>query len=126
MALVVLCLIGQILLAEVADALVPKQGGGALDSLAFVSEVLQVSAVSEPFDDVRMIAGSEIVSTWDTFRTKHGAWSAVVDKRTGKIEVAEGEGIPFVPGHGNKLQITDISADLGDDGEIDLARMEGI
>jgi hypothetical protein len=126
MALVVLCLIGQILLAEVADALVPKQGGGALDSLAFVSEALQVSAVSESFDDVRMIAGSEIVSTWDTFRTKHGAWSAVVDKRTGKIEVAEGEGIPFVPGRGNQLQITDISADLGDDREIDLARMEAI
>jgi trimeric autotransporter adhesin len=118
--------IGQLTLAEVADALVPKQDDGLLESLTFVSESLQISAQSEAVDDVRVTAADGIANTWDSFRVSHGDWSAIIDKRTGKIESAEGEGIPFVPGNGNQIQMKDISADLGDDRQIDLARMEAI
>jgi hypothetical protein len=125
-ASILLLVIGQLTLAEVADALVPKQGDGLLESLTFVSESLQISAQSEALDDVRVTSAADIANTWDSFRVSHGDWSAIVDKRTGKIESAEGQGIPFVPGHGNQFQMKDISADLGDDRQIDLARMEAI
>jgi hypothetical protein len=123
---VVLLTTGLLTLAGMAGAIAPKQSKGLLESLAFVSEHLQAGTAPETLDDVRVTAAAGIASTWDSFRVEHGDWSAIVDQRTGKIEIAEGEGIPFVPGHGNQLQIADISAGLGDKPEIDLATMESI
>ncbi|HJX29098.1 MAG TPA: hypothetical protein VJ885_14410, partial [Thermoanaerobaculia bacterium] len=126
MAAIFLLVFGQITLPEVADAIVPKQEDDSLESLAFASEILQASPQSEALDDVRMTSAAAIVGTWESFRVAHGGWSAVIDRRTGKVESAEGEGIPFVPGRGNQLRMADISADLGDDRDIDLAQMEVI
>ena len=121
-----LLVFGQLTLAEVANAIVPKQNDGSLESLTFVSEVLQASPESEALDDVRMTSAAAIVSAWDSFRVMYGGWSALIDQRTGKVESAEGEGIPFVPGRGNQLRMADISSGLGDDRDIDLAQMEAI
>jgi len=119
-------LIGLLTLSGMASAIVPKKDDGSLGSIAFVSEKLQANAEPESLDDVRMIAGAGVTSTWDTFRVDHGEWNAVIDKRTGGIEIAEGEGIAFLPGRGNQLRIADISAHLGGKRSVDLATMESI
>jgi hypothetical protein len=119
-------LIGLLTLSGMASAIVPKQNEGSLGSIAFVSEKLQANAEPESLDDVRMIAGAGVTSTWDAFRVEHGEWNAVIDKRTGGIEIAEGEGVPFVPGRGNQLRTADITAYLGGRRAVDLAAMESI
>lgn len=126
MASIFLFAIGLISLAKAAGALTPKQEAGSLESLAFVSEPLQASHHSETLDELRVAADAAVLSTWDSFRGMHGDWSAIVDKRTGKVESAEGEGIPFVPGRGNQLQKADLSVDLGDNRDIGLAQIEAM
>ncbi|HKH47209.1 MAG TPA: pre-peptidase C-terminal domain-containing protein [Thermoanaerobaculia bacterium] len=123
---IIFLLIGLLTLSGMASAIVPKQNDGPLGSIAFVSEKLQANAEPESLDDVRMIAGAGVTSTWDTFRVEHGEWNAMIDKRTGGIEIAEGEGIAFVPGRGNQLRVADISGYLGGRGSVDLATMESI
>jgi hypothetical protein len=121
---VILLMTGLLTLSGMAGAIVPNESEDDLESLAFVSERLEASAEPESLDDVRVTAAAGIASTWDSFRVEHGDWSAVVDQRTGKIEIAEGEGIPFVPGPGNQLEISDLAAALGDKQDVDLATME--
>jgi hypothetical protein len=123
---ITLGLIGLLTLKGMAGAIVPKQNEGSLDSLAFVSERLQVNTEIESIDDVRKIAGASVISAWDSFRVDHGEWTAVIDKRTGALEIAEGQGIPFIPGHGNQLRVADISAHLGGKRAVDLATLESI
>jgi hypothetical protein len=109
-----------------AGAIVPKQIDGSLDGLAFVSERLQVFSEPESLDDVRVITGAAVTNAWDSFRAEHGEWNAVIDKRTGALEIAEGQGVPFVPGRGNQLRTADISAHLAGKRAVDLATMESI
>jgi hypothetical protein len=123
---ILLFLIGHFTALDIADALVPKQDDGFLESLIFVSEVLQARPQSKSYDDVRMTVDQGIADTWNGFRVRHGNWNAMIDKRTGKIESAEGQGIPFVPGHGNQLRIIDMFPNAVEHQEIDLAAMEAL
>lgn len=116
----------QFTLVQTANAIVPKQDESSLESLTFVSETLHANPHSVALDDVRGTDAAGIASAWDGFRKEHGEWGAIIDKRTGKIEVAEGEGIPFVPGRGNQLQMSDISSDFVESQEPGLAELEAI
>jgi hypothetical protein len=119
-------MIGLITVSGMAGAIVPKQNDGSLGSLAFVSERLQANAEPESVDDVRSITAGAVTSAWDNFRVEHGEWVASIDKRTGGLEIAEGQGVPFLPGRGNQLRTADISAHLGGKRTVDLATMESI
>jgi hypothetical protein len=125
-ASIVFLVIGQFTLTQIANALAPKQNENSLESLAFVSETIQAGPHSVALDDVRGTDAAGIANAWDGFRKGHGAWSAIVDRRTGKIEIAEGEGIPFVPGHGNQLQMSDVSSDSVEGAEPGLTQLEAI
>lgn len=49
-------------------------------------------------------------AAWRAFeRAAGGTWTAFVDRRTGRLEYAEGSGLPWLPGRGNRLT----GADLG-------------
>ena len=55
-------------------------------------------------------------AAWSDFtaRQRHrGAWNAGVDRRSGLVEIAEGAGVPWVPGHGNRLELADVADHLG-------------
>jgi hypothetical protein len=118
--------ISQFILVQTANALVPKQDESSLESLTFVSDALHASPHSVALDDVRGTDAAGIANAWDGFRKGHGDWNAIVDKRTGKIEVAEGEGIPFVPGRGNQLQMSDIFSVSVEGQEPGLTELEAI
>ena len=67
--------------------------------------------------------------SWHTFLDQQGPraqWTAAMDRRSGLIEIAEGSGVPWIPGRGNDLRPEDLAADLrGRDG-IDLGLLEGL
>ncbi|HJX27349.1 MAG TPA: hypothetical protein VJ885_05515, partial [Thermoanaerobaculia bacterium] len=103
-----------------ARAQVIKEPGDSLDALAFSSERLAAPPVVEPLDDVEVLLDSEVRNNWENFRAvAHGQWKASVDKRHGRIDFAEGSGVPWVPGRGNKVA-------YGADKKLDLAELESI
>src|SRR6185369_8005363 len=74
----------------------------------------------ETIDNVQDLMTADAASNWESFRlTAGGAWTALVDKRTGRVGIAEGAGIPWIPGTGNELARADFP-------RIDLASMDGI
>jgi hypothetical protein len=123
---VALLMIGLLsVMSGVAFAISPKQeGNSSLESIAFISDRLQAQPSLDSMEDVETALEPGVRNGWANFRGAHGEWKAVVDKRHGKIEIAEGEGIPFVPGRGNKLTRDDIAAHLGGKKNADLDTLD--
>ena len=86
-----------------ATAQVVKEGNSSLDALAFTSPRLNPNEDLESIDDVQGLLSSDVSNGWASFRQSAGEWSALVDKRNGRVEVAEGNGISWIPGRGNRL-----------------------
>src|SRR5436305_7779021 len=64
---------------------------------------------------------------WAAFRLGHdGEWRGFGDRRTGSLADAEGKGIPWIPGRGNRLTAADVAPFLDGKGAIDLAALERI
>jgi hypothetical protein len=113
--------------ATPAIAVVVQERSGDLDSLAFVHEKLQARSTPERFEDLESALEPEVRNGWASFRAAAGGeWRGHVDKRNGRLEIAEGAGIPWVPGRGNGLTLQDIAGHLGDKKKPDLAVLEGI
>jgi len=122
-----MALLGLLLLGPgTASAISPSRSDSPLAALSFVSDRLQARAELEPIEDVESALGPQVRNDWAGFRGQHGAWSAVVDKRHGGLEIAEGEGIPFIPGRGNHLTRGDIAAHLGNRTKPDLGTLESL
>ncbi|HEV2845954.1 MAG TPA: fibronectin type III domain-containing protein, partial [Thermoanaerobaculia bacterium] len=114
-------------LAVPASAQVMKEENGSLDSLAFISERLSAPQVLDPLEDVQSSLEPEVRDGWAAF--KLGAsdkWKAHVDRRTGRVESAEGDGIPWIPGRGNGLNKADIASQLGGKARPDLSTVESV
>jgi hypothetical protein len=108
-------LVGMILPVAVT-AQVAKEGRSSLDGLVFASPRLNQNDSLEVINDVQGILPATVANGWASFRGANGEWNAMVDKRTGQVSIAEGAGIPWIAGTGNKLAAR----------PIDLAGMEGI
>jgi hypothetical protein len=109
------------------QAQMAKKSNDSLSALAFTHEKLRPSDPIEPINDVAGLVAQKRTSGWEAF--KIGApveWQALVSKRTGTIAMAEGGGIAWVPGHGNKLTLADMAGSLKGARVIDLKVMEGI
>jgi hypothetical protein len=120
-------LLGVLLLGPAAAAAVsPSHSDSPLTALSFVSDRLQARPELEPVEEIETSLGAPVRNGWSGFRGAHGTWSGVVDKRHGGLEIAEGEGIPFLPGRGNRLTRGDIAAHLGNRTKPDLATLESI
>ena len=124
----VLLMIGLLAVAPVvASAQVMKETFDDLDALAFVDERLNPQHAAQPLEDIESALEPEVRNGWANFRAgARGEWKAHVDKRNGRVEIAEGAGIAWVPGRGNGLTRDDIAAHLGDKKKPDLAVLEGI
>jgi hypothetical protein len=86
-----------------ATAQVAKEGRSTLDGLAFASPRLYPVESLEVVDNVQGVVSSSVANNWASFSNSNGQWKAMVDARSGRVAIAEGEGVPFIPGRGNKL-----------------------
>src|SRR5947199_6094529 len=115
------------LLSGAAVAQVAKEGHSTLDGMAFAHPSLIVNESLEPIGNVQSLIGSDVANGWESFRqSANGEWNALVDKRTGHIDIAEGAGIPWVPGRGNNLGLRDVAAVLNARGTLDMASLDTI
>jgi trimeric autotransporter adhesin len=95
-----------------ATAQVAKEGRSTLDGLAFASPRLNPNESLELIDDAQSVVDAEVANNWSAFRGESGQWTAMVDARNGRVVVAEGEGVPWIPGRGNKLSARANAPDL--------------
>jgi hypothetical protein len=63
------------------------------------------------FDQIaadEVAAGPAAAAAADFRRRRGGEWRLIFDRRTGRVSLAEGSGIPFLPGSGNGLKAADL------------------
>ncbi len=110
------------LAAAPVAAQVPRDRQGPFASLVRVDEGLQPREALVPLSDVRSALGAGVEGAWNQFLLDQGDWNASIDARNGRVESAEGTGVPWIPGAGNRLRNEDLGLD--GKGEIDLALLE--
>ena len=110
-------------LAAGAGAQIAQPPRDSLGQLAFASDVLKPARSAGRLDEVRSALPLDVAAAWDGFRAQVGTgWVAYADRRSGRVEYAEGGKLAWIPGAGNAL-----SAGLdGAKGEMTLSRLEGI
>src|SRR4051794_14303617 len=87
-----------------------KAPDSPLDRLAFTSDLLAPSEVVAPMEDVEDTLTPEVADSWHSFQLDAGGqWKAYIDRRSGRLEIAEGSGLPWIPGRGNQLRLADIA-----------------
>jgi len=119
-ALAILCVVP-------AQAQVAKQSNDSLSALAFTHEKLRPSEPLEPINQLAGLVSQKRAGSWEAFKIGAPAeWQALVSKRTGTIAMAEGGGIAWIPGHGNKLTMADLPGSLKGARVLDLKGMESI
>ncbi len=101
-------------------------------------ELAQLTKSSPRLSPVRHLAAIPIIQAqlpsstnvaWSQLKTKQqprGSWIAQVDRRSGLIEIAEGAGIPWVPGAGNKLNFADLKSHLGGRSKANIDTLESL
>ncbi len=110
-----------ILLGLTTQAQVVKKTQGGLDDLTMVSGRVRVPQTVVPVEQMRMEESATaapgqrlLIEGWDRFLSENGtAWSLAIDRRTGYPSLAQGSGVPWVPGRGNALQLQDLRESLG-------------
>jgi trimeric autotransporter adhesin len=107
-------------------AQVIKDNVDDLDALAYIDTRLVAQPVMEPLEDVESELEPGVRNGWHEFRGNHGEWKAQVDKRHGRIDFAEGAGVAWLPGRGNKLKQEDIASHLQGRKKADLSTVESI
>src|SRR4051794_35565691 len=95
---------------------------GPLAQLAFSDPRLRLTSTADPLEQVTSLVPAEVREGWTRFTAgAGGSWQAYFDRRTSRLEVAEGSGIPWIPGDGNTLTVSSLPS-----GKADLAALEGI
>lgn len=70
-------------------------------------------------------AGSPAARAAERFLARHGGtWLFRADPRTGKLELAQGSGLPFVPGRGNRLDAAALAGAPRPDGQLTVEALE--
>jgi|CXWL01.1.fsa_nt_gi hypothetical protein len=109
-----------------AGAIVVTESRSPLAAYALANERLQSGAVLQSADVAAAGLAPTVRAEWAAFSAFHPQWTAVFDRRSGALEMAEGDGIPFLPGSGNRLTKADIARYLGSKQQVDLAAVERI
>src|SRR5436190_15405190 len=106
---------------------VAKVGNDLLSSLSFTSPVLAPSERIEPLAAAKSALPRAVREGWTAFgQDAKSEWRAVVDRRTGRISLAEGGNVAAIPGAGNRLQQSDIASFLAGKPKPDLAVLDAI
>ncbi len=121
----ILILLGSLGLSP-AIAQVIKEPVDPLDALVLLAEDIEPGQSVTPLESVEGELDAETRDGWNEFRQgAGGAWKAYVDRRSGKVEVVEGSGLPWIPGRGNNLKAADV-AGLAGKSRPDLSVLDGI
>ena len=89
--------------APLALAVVIPQDDAKHQDLAFSDPSLHPTLELEPVGAVVREIDAGVRSAWSGFSQRQksaGGWNAHVDRRSGLIHIAEGAGVPWIPGHG--------------------------
>jgi hypothetical protein len=114
------------LLPSPAAAQVAPSRNGPLARLSLADPRLRPTSTADPLEQVAPLVPAAVRDGWAGFTAQAGGtWQAYIDRRTGRLEAAEGSGIPWIPGDGNTLTLSSIAAALPS-GKVDLAALEGI
>jgi hypothetical protein len=91
-------------LSSASFAAAPKEGRGPLDRLALSDPRLHPASEVQPIEDAGAGAAPGLLDGWTGFQRDQGSgWQGYMDRRSGLLGVAEGPGIPWIPGPGNHL-----------------------
>ncbi|HXU44497.1 MAG TPA: hypothetical protein VN783_03160 [Thermoanaerobaculia bacterium] len=106
-------------IAVPGGAQIVKEGGGPLAALERSSERLRTTHDSVTAESAGGSIAADVQAAWAAFNdTVGGQWTGYFDRRTGRLDYAEGSGLAWIPGRGNRL------AESG--GTVDLARLEAL
>nr|HRC86870.1 hypothetical protein [Thermoanaerobaculia bacterium] len=124
--IVALCLLA-VATSGAAFAQRAPERSGALSSLVLMDERFQVRADAVLLSSVQSQVESDVANGWVAFQLgQSGSWQGYVDPRNGRLTFAEGSGIPWIPGRGNKLTQNDISGFLNGATKPNLITMDAI
>jgi hypothetical protein len=112
--------LGLLALGVPARAVESRQSSSPLAARAFVSDRLRANALLQPTAAVSASLALAVRDGWAAFDAIHPLWTAVFDRRSGALEMAEGDGIPLLPGSGNRLTKADIAGFLNGKSDVDL------
>jgi len=118
-----LCL--ALLIGSTASAQAVKESLSAWDDLQFRVDGLLAQTVVQPIDAVEVLDPA-LLAAWGDFASMNPGWRGTVDLRSGRLEFAEGPGLPWVPGYGNTLELDDIAAHMAGRSEVTLEVLESI
>ena len=108
---------------------VPQDDGGELGDLVVTEPTLQPTVDLAPLDAVALELEDDVRAAWSAFtaaqRDPQG-WNAAIDRRSGLVDIAEGAGVPWIPGYGNDLALSDVAAHLRGRAELDTDALESI
>ena len=109
--------------AQFAGAQAIREADDALSARAFDAPELRVSSENAPLSDAPSFVSSDTDLAWQAFAAgKRAPWVAHVDKRSGRIDYAEGGNVAWIPGAGNSLTAADLG--LAANGKVSLATLE--
>lgn len=94
-------------------AVMPSQDDSELADRVKAEPFLRPSKSLVPLASVTSQLSPAASGSWQEFRGAQGSgaqWNAVIDQRSGLVEIAEGSGVPWIPGKGNDLQLADLAA----------------
>jgi hypothetical protein len=111
--------------AQFAGAQALREGDDALSARAFDRAELRVNSENALLSEASSFVSSETDLAFQAFAAdKSAPWIAYVDKRTGRIDYAEGGNVAWIPGVGNGLSSADLGLAAGD--KVTLATLEAI
>ena len=109
--------------AQFAGAQAIREADDALSARAFDAAELRVQSENALLSDAASFVSSETDMAWQAFAAgKSAPWVAYVDKRSGRIDYAEGGNVAWIPGAGNRLTAADLG--LAANGKVSLATLE--
>ena len=110
------CIAILLITAPLAQAVVISEDEGRdLQLLVRSDPTLQPTVDLEPVDLAFSLMDEPARFAWSDFvgrRDNPENWTAQIDRRSGLVHIAEGEGVPWIPGLGNSLRPRDIASHL--------------
>jgi hypothetical protein len=105
-----LCCALPFLLAAAASAQWLRSQPRPLDGLVRSDPRLFSNDAMEPVAEAASELDAKTVRAWDLFQiAATGEWQAYSNRSTGRVEMVEGAGIPWIPGTGNQLVRSDLA-----------------
>ncbi len=108
---------------------IPQDQRSEFHQRVFSESKLHPTVDLNTIDAVQSELEDNVRSSWSKFTSGQshlGGWNAQIDRRSGLVEIAEGAGVPWIPGHGNQLGLADVALHLGGQTQLDVDVLEKI